>query len=447
MNNKLCHRLRWSGVNLCRLLLSATFVFSGFVKGVDPRGMQYKLDDYLAAFGWSRWMPDGLTLPLAVLLGATEFCLGVFLFFGIRRRFTTSALLVLMALFTPLSLYLWVADPVADCGCFGDVLTLTNGMTLVKNLLLLGAAWVVARYRRHLTRFISERNQWMISMYSLLFIFLLSGYCLYRLPVLDFRPYHIGADLRSEMGWGTGGPRFETTFVLEKDGERRTFTADDYPDSTWTFVEARTERIGGPASGKEPDLALFLRPGEEDITFDVLTDKGYTFLLVAPRLETADDSRIDRINALYDYCVEQGYPFYCLTASDDEAVLRWQDLTGAEYPFCTSDETVLKTVIRANPGLILLKDGVVVNKWSAVELPVEDELTEPLDRLPMARLQVDAYSTRIARLLLWYLLPLLLCTFADRIWVGGKLYRRTKHKKEILTRLKRKEHEKENRGR
>lgn len=447
--SKVSYGLRMAGVNLCRLVLAGAFIFSGFVKLVDPRGTQYKLEDYFAAFGVSPWVPEGLPLVLSVVLSVTEFCLGIFLLFGIRRRSTSALLLAFMGVFTPLSLYLALADPVADCGCFGDAWILSNWQTFGKNVVLLVAAVVAVRGRLLMMRFISERNQWMISMYSILFAGVLSGWCLYHLPVLDFRPYHIGADLRQGMEGPEGSevPQYETTFILEKDGVRKEFSLDDYPDSTWTFVDSKTVLLKAGAEPAIHDFSMLLLPEGDDITEAVLSDKGYTFLLVAPYLEQADDSRIDRINELYDYCVEHDYSFYGLTASIGASIVRWQDLTGAEYPFCNTDEVTLKTIVRSNPGLLLLKDGVVLNKWSYADLPSEYDLTGPLDELPLARLQPGERSMQIFRLLLWYLVPLLLCTFADRIWVGSKMYKRFKHKNRILTRLKRKEHEKENRSR
>ena len=192
---KVGRKLCWVGVNASRLLLAATFVFSGMVKVVDPRGTQYKLEDYFLAFGWSGWMPGFLPLWLAVALAVFEFCLGVYLFFGIRRRMTTRLYLLFLGVMTPLTLYLALADPVSDCGCFGDAVTLTNWETFGKNVVLLLLSVVVFRSYRLMSRFVSERNQWTISLYSIVFALVLACYSLYTLPVFDFRPYHIGANL------------------------------------------------------------------------------------------------------------------------------------------------------------------------------------------------------------------------------------------------------------
>ena len=350
--------VRRIAVNVCRIILAMTFIFSGFVKAVDPLGTQYKIQDYLGALSLHDVLPDWLTLCTSVGLAALEFCLGIFLLFAIHRRVVSKMVLVLMAVMTLISLWLAIWNPVKDCGCFGDAVTLTNGQTLLKNLLLLAAAIVVWKYPLDMMRFISKTNQWIVINYTVVFILVVSAWCLYDRPIFDFRPYHIGANIREgmEIPEGEQGPQFETTFILEKDGVQKTFTLDEYPDSTWTFIDSKTVQT---AEGYVPpihDFSIVRRDNDEDITEEVVSDKGYTFLLIAPQLDKADDSNFGDIDQIYEYCLEHQHPFYCLTASSDDAVREWTERTGAEYPFCTTDETTLKTIIRSNPGLLLLKD-------------------------------------------------------------------------------------------
>jgi triosephosphate isomerase len=184
------------------------------------------------------------------------------------------------------------------------------------------------------------------------------------------------------------------------------------------------------------DFSIILRPEGEEITMNVLAVTSYTFLLIAPHLEEADDSNVDRINELYDYCVEHQYAFYCLTASGDEMIETWKELEGPDYPFAIADDITLKTIVRSNPGLVLLKNGVVYNKWSCNTLPTSDQLNAPLEQSLMGRLQLDSRLMVTLRVLLWFLIPLLLVVFADRIWVGSKLYKRMKHRKKINNLLK-----------
>ncbi len=428
------------GVNAARLLLVAAFILSGFVKLVDPLGTCYKFEDYFAAFGWAGWMPAGVALGAAVLLACAEFVLGVYLLFGIRRRLTSTLLLLFMSVFTPLTLYLALTNPVADCGCFGDAWKLTNWETFGKNIVLLAAALITFRYRRYMGRVITERNQWLVSMYTLFFAPAVALVSLYHLPLMDFRPYHIGADLRTALAGeaATEAPEFETTFILEKDGKRREFTLDNYPDSTWTYVDTRTVQVGGAdvrTDASLADFSLYLMEVEEDITAHVLADSGYTFLLVAPDLKQADDSNIDRINLLYDYAFEHGHAFYCLTASSPEEVERWMEISGAEYPFCRADELMLKTAVRANPGLIVLHDGKVVNKLSHYDLPTEAQLTAADTGFTRAQAFAHSRARQVLHMLMWYILPLIFFTTADRVWVLFKFYKRFKHKNKLLTLL------------
>ena len=223
-------------------MLAALFIFSGFVKAVDPLGSFYKIQDYLTAFGIISWFPAYLPLLFAIVLSSAEFCVGVFLFFGVRRKIASTLALLLMGVMTPLTLYLALANPVSDCGCFGDAWVLTNWETFGKNIVLLFAAMMAFRHRRMLVRFISVKMEWLVSLYTLFFVFTLSFYCLDRLPVLDFRPYKIGKNILEGMTMPEGAKPsvYESIFILEKNGEKKEFTLDNYPDSTWTFVDTRT---------------------------------------------------------------------------------------------------------------------------------------------------------------------------------------------------------------
>ena len=372
-------------VNCCRILLALVFIFSGFVKAVDPLGTLYKIEDYLTVLHLGGILPDIIILALAVALAMTEFCLGIFLLFAIRRRFTTRMVLLFMAVMTPLTLWLALTNPISDCGCFGDAVVLTNWQTLWKNVILLAAAIVVVCWPKEMFRFVSESNQWIVINYSALFSLGISLWSLYDLPQFDFRPYHVGTNLR--QGWNDMMEGHESPYA-------------DF------FIERADDG--------------------SDITEEVLADSSYTFLLVATRLEEADDSRLDLINELYEYSLEQGYGFYCLTASMEAGQEQWRDMTGAEYPFCWTDAIVLKTIIRSNPGLLLLHDGIIVQKWSHNNLPVIEPAmaTKPLWQLPYGTMPVNSIPGKIAKILLWFVLPLLLLTIADRLWTWTKWVRR-----------------------
>ena len=282
--------MRKIAVNVCRLVLAVAFILSGFVKAVDPLGTQYKIHDYLGALGLASYVPDFMTLSASVVLSSAEFFLGICLLFAIRRRLVTLIVVILLAAMTLLTLWLALANPISDCGCFGDALVLTNWQTFWKNVVLLSAAVIVRRYPLDMARIISRSNQWIVMNYSAVFILvIIAGRSLYTLPQFDFRPYHIGTNLRE--GW------------------QRMMDGEDSPYAEF-FIESISDG--------------------EDITEQVLQQPGYTFLLVSPHLEQADDSQLDDLNRIYEYSQDNGYPFSVLLSHSQQSA-RHHPLAGHHW--------------------------------------------------------------------------------------------------------------------
>lgn len=419
------HTVKLIWVNICRFLLAAVFIFSGFVKVNDPDGFFYKIQDYLTAFGIYSWVPEVLQRLFATVLSSVELLVGIYLFFGIRRKIASTFVLLMMVAMTPLTLYLALENPVSDCGCFGDAWILTNWETFWKNVVLLVAAVSVFKHPKGIIRFITLKMEWVVALYAGLFSFALCFYCMGGLPLLDFRPYKIGSNIKENMEIPEGAKPdvYETRFILEKDGKRQEFTLENYPDSTWTFVKSKSIL---KEKGYEPPIHDFsmqdVETGE-DLTDSLLAEKGYVFWLVMNQIDEADDSNIDLINEIYDYSVEHGYGFYALTASSEKDIEMWRDRTGAEYPFYQMDDITLKTIIRANPGLLLLKDGTVLNKWSDSDLPDEYVLTDSLDKLELGELkEVDDWHT-VGNVLMWFIVPLMLVIIVDILVIKRRLAR------------------------
>ena len=412
-------------VNLCRIIVAVTFIFSGFVKAIDPIGTQYKLQDYLGAIGMAGILPNWTLLAVAVFLAAIEFCIGIFLLFAIQRRLISKLTVAFMAFMTMVTVWIVVADPVKDCGCFGDALHLTNTETLIKNIVLLVCSLVIMYRPLAMFRFVSKSNQWIVTNYTIVFILVSSGLSLYYLPIFDFRPYHIGVNIPRGMEIPKGAklPQFKTTFIMEKNGQRKEFTLDNYPDASWKFIDSKTVQTSEGYIPPIHDFSITDNKTGLDLTNSVLSHKGYTFLLIAPHLETADDSNFGDIDRLYEYAQSYDIPFYCLTASTTKAIKRWIDLTGAEYSFCITDEAVLKTIIRSNPGLLLLKDGTIINKWSHNNLPNEAKLSRPISQSSLGKMPKDSVPAKILEIVLWFILPLTLLTLADRLWAWSKWVR------------------------
>lgn len=398
----------------CRILIGAVFIFSGAVKAIDPVGGAIKLEDYFNAFGLEALAPFALLLSFC--LASFEFALGVCMLAGVYRRYVSLLVLLFMCFMTPLTLYLAIANPVSDCGCFGEALILTNWETFYKNIVLLVAAFVVFLWNQRLLQVYTFKVYWFVALYAYVFCFGFA-YANYRnLPIVDFRPYKVGANINRLMEIPEDAPQAEYrySFIYEKDGVQKEFTLDNYPanDSTWVFVDQKSELI---RPGYEPPVKDFIvyDAGDTDITDLILNDKRGVFLLISPDLDEANDSRLEEINDLYDYAHENGYAFYCLTASTPDAIGRWVENTGAEYPFCTADETVLKTMIRSNPGLMLLKDGTILAKWSYARLPEEEQLKPVMDGYLDETVEKTKEGRHTATILSGFTLPLLLVFVYD----------------------------------
>lgn len=406
--------IKW-WTNFSRYALALVFAFSGFVKMIDPIGMQYKIEDYLIAFGLSDYFPSWLSLSFAVVLGVIEFMLGAYFLFGIRRQISTRLALFLLCFMTPLTLYIAIYNPVPDCGCFGDALVLTNIETFLKNIVLLVLVITTYRFSDKIIQWSTDRFQWLISLYVILFSFTLSLYSLHYLPLFDFRPFKIGVDIEKAMciPEGEHPSQYEVRFLMEKEGHKKEFTVENYPDTTWRFV-SRTEHL--VKKGYEPSILDFsftrLSDGVE-ITDSLLAYKGYTFLLIAHRLGETDQGNIDIINDIYDYSVIHHYKFYCLTSSGKEEIAEWRYSTGADYSFLLGDDILLKTIVRSNPGLLLLKDGVIYNKWSNADMPTEYDLNKPLDQLAIGNIPDEDVLTTAKKVIMWFFIPLALLCFLD----------------------------------
>ena len=396
-------RLRQWLLPTARIVLGVALMVSGFTKAIDPRGTLYKLQEYAEAIGWGSTFSDTLLTTAAIALAVTEWMLGVALLMGVKRRFTTIVSVILMTVMTCVSLWLWIANPVSDCGCFGDAVRLTNFQTLLKNIILLAAAIFLWRNDEHLTPLPSATIRRIAMHLSLLYVAGIAAWGLYRLPLIDFRPYHVGVNIPEAMTIPEGEtpPQFETTFLLEKDGQQKEFSLEDYPDSTWTFIDSRTKQVSEGYVPPIHDFSITDIDTQEDITQQLIGHKGYVILLLIHDLERADQSNYADLNSLYHYAEEQHIPFRCLTAGTQQQIEQWRKTTAAAYPFANTDETTLKTMARSNPALMLIRNGTILGKWSNNNLPKPDTI------LKEAQAQ-DTPATQTAKTVLPYLLVMLI---------------------------------------
>jgi len=353
-----------------RILLGATFIYSGFVKGIDPWGSTYKFSDYFTAFNMAWMQPAAFTL--AIFQNALELVIGVALVLGLRMRETAWGVLLFMGFYTPLTFILALTNPVSDCGCFGDALILTNWQTFYKNLIFTALAVTVFIYRKKYIPAYSSVGEWIWVLIITVAILEISLHCYRHLPWIDFRPYRIGADIAQGMTVPEGMPtdEYHSTVIMEKDGITKEFPANDYPwdDTTWVYKDTKTVLVKKGYTPPIHDFSITTGKGE-DITDEVLSDEAYTFLLVAHRLHKSNRQGLDKASDIAGFCKEYGYRFYSLTASPQNEIEQMKSELGLTYDFCFTDDITLKTIIRANPGLVLLQKGTVVGKWHYNDMP------------------------------------------------------------------------------
>jgi len=349
-----------------RIIVGTVFIFSGTVKAIDPLGSAYKFHDYFQAFnlGFLNW----LTLPLAIILCTAEFIAGVSVLTGLRPRTGIWGVILLMVIFTPLTFILALTNPVSDCGCFGDAIHLTNWQTFWKNIVLITLAIVLFLNRKEAIPLLSTLNEWIIISLTIGLFILFSLFNLKYLPVIDFLPYRTGVRIADKMiiPEGVEADKYRTTFIYEKDHEQKEFTIENYPanDTSWKFIDQKSVLI---KKGYVPPIHDFIISSlhGEDLTQKLLSHSEYSLLMISRKLADAGIDNLAKGFNLGKYCVSQGIDFYILTASGTDEVKNYDN----GLLFCSVDETTLKTMVRANPGYILIKDGMIIDKWSWANIP------------------------------------------------------------------------------
>ncbi len=359
---------------ISRLLVGFVFIFSGFVKGIDPMGSAYKLNDYFSAFHIE--FLDRFALPFSILLCTTEFVAGMMLISGSGTKVASWIVTMFMALFTPLTFVLALTNPVSDCGCFGDAIRLTNWETFFKNIFILVFIVILFIRRNDKTACMKTRNGLIASVLFILIFLLFTGSNLKYLPLFDFRPYKIGTNLPEAMAIPPNAPsdKYDIRFVYEKDGVEKEFTLSDYPanDTTWKFIDQKSVLVSKGYTPPVHDFSLSTKEGT-DLTEKITGYSGYTLLMITRKIEDAKLKDIIKGLKAGTSAKENNISFYIVTASENIQA----EALSADSQVLLCDETTIKTMIRANPGFILLHNGTVTAMWSVATLPSYDQFTDP----------------------------------------------------------------------
>ena len=354
-------------LQISRLLFGAVFVFSGFVKAIDPLGSTYKIEDYLRTFGGFFESMADYAFPLAIALSTIELLIGLNLIFKIQMNLTSILGLIFMIVMTPLTLYIAIKNPVTDCGCFGDALVISNWATFFKNIVLISLIILILVYQTKFRPFLSLKVQQIGTVTFIAAGILLSIYSYRHLPMIDFLPYKTGVNIPKAMEIPENAPSdvYKTNFIYEKDGVQKEFTLENYPknDSSWVFVDQKTELISKGYKAPIHDFSI-MNAQFDDITQQVLNFPGQTYLFIMYDLNETSVKGAKVAEKIYQKYLKAGIKCIALTGSSDADVQKFKDKTDVTFTFWKTDPTVLKTMIRANPGLILLKKGTIQGKWN-----------------------------------------------------------------------------------
>ncbi len=350
-----------------RYLFGAVFVFSGFVKAIDPMGFSYKIEEYLRTFGGFFESLADYALLVAVLLSTLELIIGLNMIFKVHFNSTSVLALLFMLVYTPLTLYIAIKNPVTDCGCFGDAIIISNWATFAKNSVLFGLLILMLIFSTRYRPFLTKKLQYIFAGVFVLMGISLSVLSYRHLPMIDFLPFKVGINIPQAMDIPDNAPKdqYQTTFIYEREGEQKEFTLENYPknDSSWIFVDQKSKLI---KKGYTPVIHDFSIVNEkfDDITQEVLSYPGKTYLLIMYDVDDSSKKGAEKAEQVYQNALKNGDKFYALTGSSDTEVQKFIDKTGVTYPFWKTDPTTLKTIIRANPGIVLLQKGTILKKMN-----------------------------------------------------------------------------------
>ena len=355
-----------------RIVLGLIFIFSSFAKGVDPLGTTYRVEDYLIAYGIDWLLP--MALSIAILLMTIEFMIGISLLLKLHPRLAAWGVLLIMVLFTVVTYFDARYNLVPDCGCFGDAIKLSNRMTFYKNIVLIILAIIVFIARKRVE---AKKPVWFQSV----LLFLIAGgfvwfvnYNYNHLPLVDFRDWKVGNDMKNS------GEENEKTYVMYRNketGEVKEFLSPDYPwnDTVWMkqweFVDQRIDD-----SKVIRKHGLFIEDEEgDDVTMSIIENPGFQLILTTYDLEEANGGGMIKAAELYHSLTEEdNISFVLLSSSDVDVVEKYKEVYRIDYEVYYADDIELKAMIRSNPGMMLMHDGIVLKKWHYHDFPDRKEL-------------------------------------------------------------------------
>jgi hypothetical protein len=362
--------------NICRILLGLVFIFSGFVKAVDPLGSQYKFNEYFLSFGWDWFIPAALVF--GIILFTVEFFLGFIFLFNIKIKQFSWLMLLFMLFFLVLTFVLALTNKVTDCGCFGDAIKMTNWQTFYKNVFLIVLVLVVFFTRKKFVNKFHGVFQLIVAMLGLGIVLGIGIYSLCHLPIIDFMPWKKGAVISEQV---VATPEIADIFLVYKNketGETLEYTSKTLPWKDTVFfkkLEFIDQKKKITQEYKEAPIHDFMIEDDVQVQHnaEIVANPNWQFLLISYDLDKAEKSVFDQVNKFAELCEKDSISFVGLSGSVWQTIDYFRHDVKAKFKYYTVDETALKSVVRSNPGLVLLKEGVVIDKWAWRDLPTYEE--------------------------------------------------------------------------
>lgn len=359
-------------VGFSRVFVGILFIISGFIKLNDPVGFSFKLEEYFSqgVLDLPFFEPHALTISIIVVV--FEVLVGVMLLIGFRVKFTVWSLLLMIVGFTFLTFYSAYFNKVTDCGCFGDAIKLTPWESFTKDIILLILIVVLFLGRKYIKPAFNIRTNRLIVFFALV----LSGFYVYHvlnhLPVIDFRPYEIGKNIEDGMNVPEDAPKAIIEYAWKfktAEGEKVVVTNGDYPKVDGEFIGAETTEI---QKGYEPPVHDFtIEQNGEDFALSLLNEPKLV-MVIAYDLRKTNQDVYTEIKRVSDAALKSGYKIIGMSASNEQQTAELVENHGLGFEFYFTDETTLKTIVRSNPGVLVLKKGTITQKVHYNDL---DELT------------------------------------------------------------------------
>ena len=349
-------------IGIVRIFVGILFIISGFIKLNDPVGFSFKLEEYFSqgVLDLPVFMPYALAISILVVI--VEVLLGVMLILGIKVKFTVWSLLGMIVFFTFLTFYSAYFNKVTDCGCFGDAIKLTPWESFTKDVVLLVLILLLFFGQKYITPLFRPFITKIILVGSILFSIGYVYYVLNHLPVIDFRPYEVGKNIEDGMNVPEGAPKaiFEYAWKFKVNGEEKTIiTNGDYPSVDGEFIGVETEEI---QKGYEPPVHDFTIEQEGEDYAETLLQEPKLVAVIVYDLRKSNKDVFSEIKDVADEAIKNGYKVIGMSASGPDQTQALTEQYQLNFDFYFTDETTLKTIVRSNPGVLVLEKGTILQK-------------------------------------------------------------------------------------